>query len=515
MTSAQIIIVITIVAYLFGMLLIGVIFNRQGAADTSDGFYIGGRSLGPLVTAMSAEASDMSSYLLMGLPGLAYFAGVAEVGWTAIGLAVGTYLNFLFVARRLRRYSEKLGAFTIPDFYSRRYNDRENTLSLIAALIIIIFFVPYTASGFKAVGTLFNSLFGIEYHLAMIIGAVIIVAYTTMGGFLAVSTTDLVQSIFMTVALIIIVFFGIDKAGGIDVVAQNARELPGYLNITQGYDAASNSASSFGFLSIVSTLAWGLGYFGMPHILLRFMAIRNEKELVISRRIASAWAAISMCIAIFIGIIGYSVSKAGHIPMLNGSSAESETIIIQLANLMSQHGVIFALAAGVILAGILAATMSTADSQLLAAASSVSEDLMQGFGRVKLSQQGKMIAARATVIAIAAVAIILAWNPNSSVFRVVSFAWAGFGATFGPTMLLALFWRRSNRRGAMAGLICGGVMIFLWKFGIARLGGVFAIYELLPAFIIALIADIVVSLATKEPSAVITKKFDEVSKKQA
>lgn len=515
MTSAQIIIVVTIVAYLFGMLLIGVIFNRQGAADTSDGFYIGGRSLGPLVTAMSAEASDMSSYLLMGLPGLAYLAGVAEVGWTAIGLAVGTYLNFLFVARRLRRYSEKLGAFTIPDFYSRRYNDRENTLSLIAALIIIIFFVPYTASGFKAVGTLFNSLFGIEYHLAMIIGAVIIVAYTTMGGFLAVSTTDLVQSIFMTIALIIIVFFGIDKAGGIDVVAQNARELPGYLNITQGYDAASNSASSFGFLSIVSTLAWGLGYFGMPHILLRFMAIRNEKELVISRRIASAWAAISMCIAIFIGIIGYSVSKAGHIPMLNGRDAESETIIIQLANLMSQHGVIFALAAGVILAGILAATMSTADSQLLAAASSVSEDLMQGFGRVKLSQQGKMIAARATVIAIAAVAIILAWNPNSSVFRVVSFAWAGFGATFGPTMLLALFWRRSNRRGAMAGLICGGVMIFLWKFGIARLGGVFAIYELLPAFIIALIADIVVSLATKEPSAVITKKFDEVSKKQA
>jgi sodium/proline symporter len=252
----------------------------------------------------------------------------------------------------------------------------------------------------------------------------------------------------------------------------------------------------------------------MPHILLRFMAIRHEDDVKTSRRIAAVWCVVSMAIAMFIGIIGYSVSKAGVIPMLETSS-DSETIIIQLANLMSQHGVIFALAAGVILAGILAATMSTADSQLLAAASSVSEDLMQGFGRVKLSQQGKMIAARATVIAIAAVAIILAWNPNSSVFRVVSFAWAGFGATFGPTMLLALFWRRSNRRGAMAGLICGGVMIFLWKFGIARLGGVFAIYELLPAFIIALIADIVVSLATKEPSAVITKKFDEVSKKQA
>jgi len=513
MTSAQIIISVTIVAYLFGMLLIGVIFNRQGAADTSDGFYIGGRGLGPLVTAMSAEASDMSSYLLMGLPGLAYIAGIAEVGWTAIGLAIGTYLNFLFVARLLRRYSERLGAFTIPDFYSRRYGDNENTLSLIAALIIIIFFVPYTASGFKAVGTLFNSLFGIEYHLAMIIGAVIIVAYTTMGGFLAVSTTDLVQSIFMTIALVIIVFFGIDKAGGMGAVIDNAKALPGYLNIFQGYDVTTNSASSYGLLSICSTLAWGLGYFGMPHILLRFMAIRNEKELVLSRRIAAVWVVLSMGIAVFIGIIGYSVSLTGAIPMLNGSSAESETIVIQMANLMSQHSFIFALAGGIILAGILAATMSTADSQLLAAASSVSEDLMQSFGRIKLSQQGKMIAARATVIGIACIAIILAWNPNSSVFRVVSFAWAGFGATFGPTMLLALFWRRSNRNGALAGLLAGGIMIFAWKFGIARLGGVFSIYELLPAFLIALAADVIVSLATKEPSAVILKKYDEVHRR--
>ncbi|MBE6006593.1 MAG: sodium/proline symporter [Sarcina sp.] len=510
MTTSQIIIIATIVVYLFGMLLIGVIFNRQGAADTSDGFYIGGRGLGPLVTAMSAEASDMSSYLLMGLPGLAYLAGIAEVGWTAIGLAVGTYLNFLFVARILRRYSEKLGAFTIPDFYSRRYNDQENILSLIAALIIIIFFVPYTASGFKAVGTLFNSLFGVEYHLAMIIGAVIIVAYTTMGGFLAVSTTDLVQSIFMSIALVIIVFFGIEKAGGMDTVVQNAKALPGYLNLFQGYDVTTNSASTYGPLSICSTLAWGLGYFGMPHILLRFMAIRDERELVLSRRIASVWVVLSMGIAIFIGIIGYSVSLAGEIPMLNGSSSEAETIIIQMANLMSQHSVIFALAAGIILAGILAATMSTADSQLLAAASSVSEDLMQSFGRIKLSQQSKMIAARATVIGIALVAIVLAWNPNSSVFRVVSFAWAGFGATFGPTMLLALFWRRSNKQGAIAGLVAGGVMIFVWKFGIARLGGIFAIYELLPAFLIALAADVIVSLSTKAPSPVIVKHYDEV-----
>lgn len=514
MTTAQIIIIATIVVYLFGMMMVGVIFNRAGAADTSDGFYIGGRKLGPLVTAMSAEASDMSSWLLMGLPGLAYLAGVAEVGWTAIGLAVGTYLNFLFVARILRRYSERIGAFTIPDFFSRRYADQENTLSLVAALIIIVFFVPYTASGFKAVGTLFNSLFGLEYHMAMIFGALIIVFYTTMGGFLAVSTTDLIQSIVMSIALITIIFFGLDKAGGMGVVMENAKALPGYLNIMQGYDVSTNSASSYSLLSVASTMAWGLGYFGMPHILLRFMGIRNEKELTISRRIASVWVVISMAVAIFIGIIGYSMSVAGEIPMLTSSSAESETIIMRIADLMSRNGFLFAVVAGVILAGILAATMSTADSQLLAAASSVSEDFLQDFMRVKLSAAGQMIAARGTVIGVAVIAIILAWNPNSSVFRVVSFAWAGFGASFGPTMLLALFWRRSNRKGALAGMIAGGLMIFIWKFGIARLGGVFGIYELLPAFLIGLIVNVVVSLATKEPSVVVTKVYDEVHRKQ-
>ena len=509
MTGAQTVIIITIALYLLGMLLIGVMFSRQGAADTTDGFYIGGRGLGPLVTAMSAEASDMSSYLLMGLPGLAYLAGLAEVTWTAIGLAVGTYLNFLLVARLLRRYSEKIGAFTIPDFFSRRYNDRSRKISFVAALIILIFFVPYTASGFKAVGTLFNSLFGVEYHVAMVFGAVIIIAYTTMGGFLAVSTTDLIQSIFMSIALVIIVFFGIEKAGGMGAVMDNARALPGYLNLTQGYDAASGTAGSFGLLSIVSTLAWGLGYFGMPHILLRFMAIRKEEELVLSRRIASVWVVISMGVAILIGVIGYSVSVAGAIPMLT-TSADSETVIIKMADLMSNNGFLFALAAGIILAGILAATMSTADSQLLAAASSVSEDLVHDVFGISLSPKQQMIVARATIIVIAIVAIFLAWNPNSSVFRVVSFAWAGFGATFGPAMLLALFWKKSNASGTFAGLVAGGVMIFVWKFLIAPMGGIFAIYELLPAFIIALIVNVAVSKATGEPEKEVQEIFDEV-----
>ena len=508
MTSAQFLILATILLYLMTMVFIGVWFSQSGSGDNAHEFYLGGRKLGPLVTAMSAEASDMSSYLLMGLPGLAYLCGVAEVGWTAIGLAVGTYLNWLIVARRIRRYSSNLGAITLPEFFARRYGDAKNVLSCIAAIVILIFFIPYTASGFKAVGTLFNSLFGVEYHLAMVVGAVIIITYTVLGGFLAVSTTDLVQSIFMTIALAVIVVFGAAQAGGMPVVMENARALPGYLNLFKGYDPATGAAASFGGLSIVSTLAWGLGYFGMPHILLRFMAIEDEEKLSVSRRIASVWVVLSMGVAVLVGIIGYSVSLAGKVPVLTTSS-DSETIIVKLADLMSRHGILLAVMAGIILAGILAATMSTADSQLLAAASSVSQDLLQDFFGVKLTPAASMVIARATVIFIAVVGVFLAWNPDSSVFRVVSFAWAGFGAAFGPTVLFALFWRRSNKWGALAGMVVGGGMVFVWKFLIAPMGGAFAIYELLPAFLLACAAIVGVSLATAEPEAAVVKAFDE------
>ena len=505
--SSQFIIMATILIYLAAMIVIGFYFSRKGSGADANSFFLGGRKLGPLVTAMSAEASDMSSYLLMGLPGLAYLCGVAEVGWTVIGLAVGTYLNFLFVARKLRRYSANLGAITVPDYFSRRYHDEKHLLSLFAALVIVIFFVPYTASGFKAVGTLFNSLFGWDYHVSMIVGAAVIIGYTVLGGFLAVSTTDLIQSVFMTIALIVIVFFGISAAGGMDSVIANARSLPGYLNPAQGYDPASGSAGTFGVLSIFSTLAWGLGYFGMPHILLRFMAIRDENEVRVSRRIASVWVVLSMAVAILIGIIGLGVSATGAIPYLSTSS-DSETIIIQLANLMSRSGFLFALMSGIILAGILAATMSTADSQLLAASSSVSHDLLQTFFGIRLTQKQSMMAARGTVIGIAIVGVILAWNPDSSVFRVVSFAWAGFGAAFGPAMLLSLFWKRSNLQGTLCGMIAGGLMVFIWKFGISKLGGVWTIYELLPAFLISLIVNILVSLATPAPDSKILSEFN-------
>ena len=403
MLGSQVVILITIAVYLIAMVLIGVYFGKKGSGNSSDDFYLGGRKMGPLVTAMSAEASDMSSYLLMGLPGLAYLCGLPEVSWTCIGLAIGTYLNWLIVARRLRRYSARIGAITVPDFFSRRYGDKKNLLSAIAAVVILVFFIPYTASGFKAIGTLFNSLFGVDYHTAMIIGAIVVIGYTVLGGFMAVSFTDLIQSIFMTIALIVVVVFGIQQAGGVDTVIANAEALPGYLSMTKGYDVTTGGAASFGGLSIISTLT---------------------------------------------------------------------------------------------------------------AASSVSQDLSQNVFGIKLSSKTEMIVARATVLVIAAIGITLAWDPNSSVFRVVSFAWAGFGAAFGPVVLFSLFWKRSNKWGALAGMVAGGVMVFVWKYLIAPMGGAWAIYELLPAFVVACIALVVVSLLTEAPEKEIVETYESVCAKK-
>ena len=504
MTSAQIAIMTTIILYLCLVIFTGVMIGKR-SKKSAEGFYLGGRGMGPLVTAMSAEASDMSSYLLMGIPGLAYLSGVADASWTAIGLAIGTYLNFLLVARRLRRYSVELDAITIPSFISKRYGEKKPIIMGIASLIILVFFVPYVASGLAAIGKLFNSLFGWNYMLSVIVGAIVIISYTSVGGFSAVATMDLIQSVIMTVALCVIVVFGIVQAGGMDAVLAHASSLPGFLSFGQTYNAASGQAEPYGLIRIVSMLAWGLGYFGMPHILVRFMAIRHEDELKISRRIASIWVVISMAVAVFIGIVGHAVSS-GRIPMLKGSA--TETVIVRLSDLLSSYGLLPAIVAGCILAGILAATMSTADSQLLAAASAFSENVLQDVFGVKLTAKQNMLAARLTVVVIAFIAIFLAADPNSNVFKIVSFAWAGFGATFGPTMLCALFWRRSNRQGIMAGLIVGGVMIFVWKFLVAPIGGIFNIYELLPAFLCALCAIVVVSLATPAPEKEITDMFD-------
>ncbi len=379
-------------------------------------------------------------------------------------------------------------------------------------MIIIIFFVPYTASGFAACGKLFNSLFGINYMTAMIISAIVIIAYTTLGGFLAASTSDFIQSIIMSIALIIVVIFGVNSVGGIDQVFANVKDLPGFLDFNATFDVANNTSSPYGIITIISTLAWGLGYFGMPHILLRFMAIEDENKIKLSRRIASVWVVIAMAIALFIGIMGYSMSQAGVLKTLEGSA--TETIIVEIARVLSENGIFFAIIAGVILAGILASTMSTSDSQLLAASSSVTENLMDGVFGVKLSDKAKVIVARCSVIVISIIAIFFAADPDSNVFTIVSFAWAGFGATFGPIMLFALFWKRSNKYGAIAGLLSGGVMVFVWKFVIRVqfADTVLDVYELLPAFIVACIFIVVVSLLTKAPEQEIIDEFESIKK---
>ena len=519
MNSSTICILITIITYLIGMLLVGFYFAKKN--ESASDFYLGGRKLGPFVTAMSAEASDMSSYLLMGLPGLAYLSGIADVGWTAIGLALGTYINWLLVARRLRRYTHITDSYTLPQFFSKRFHDKKHLLSAIAALVIILFFIPYTASGFAACGKLFGSLFGADYMTTMIISAIVIVAYTAAGGFLAASTTDFIQSIIMTFALFAILIFATVSAGGLGAVMDNAKSMSGYLSFTSTYVVDTNSAQPYGFLKIISTLAWGLGYFGMPHILLRFMAIEDENKLKISRRVASVWVVIAMAIAVLIGVVGKSLSDAGILATLSGS--DSETIIIQLSGLLSKYGIFPALIAGRGLAGILASTMSTADSQLLAASSSVSENILQEALHLNLSRKASMIAARLTVIVIAILGIIIARDPSSSIFGIVSFAWAGFGAAFGPIVLFSLFWKRTTFPAAIAGMVSGGAAVLIWKlilnpFGAKLLAegvvntNIFSIYELLPAFVLSAAVIVIVSLCTKKPSQEICDEFEQAKK---
>ncbi len=507
MSTTTWIILGTIAFYMVMMIAIGI--KASAKTKSSGDFFLGGRKLGPYVTAMSAEASDMSGWLLMGLPAVAMMGGLAEASWTAIGLAIGTYLNWLLVAKRLRVYSQRVDAFTIPDFFSKRFGDKTRILTTVAALFIIVFFIPYTASGFAACGKLFASLFDMDYMTAMIISAAVIVLYCTLGGFLAASTTDFVQSIIMTIALFVVVGFSEGLINGFDSVFANVQGMDGYLNLFEGFNVAKGETGSYGALPVASTLAWGLGYFGMPHVLLRFMAIEDKNKLKVSRRVASIWVVISMGVAVLIGVVGYSLMKEGVLPTYADASA-AETIIVDIAKFLGAFGWVPAVTAGIILAGILASTMSTADSQLLAAASSVSQNVVQETFGVKMSVKSSMWLARISVIVISVIAIFLARDPESSVFDIVSFAWAGFGAAFGPVMLAALFWKRANKWGAIAGMLSGGAMVFIWKFLVAPLGGVWSIYELLPAFVLGLVVIVVVSLLTGKPEQQIVETYQAV-----
>lgn len=515
MNSQTIQILIAMVIYMAIVIVIGIAFAKRANAS-SENYYLGGRSLGPWVTAMSAEASDMSGWLLMGLPGVAYWCGLADAAWTAIGLALGTYLNWLLVSKRLRRYSIRANnSITLPEFFSNRFRETKKVILMIAALFILVFFTVYAASCFVTCGKLFSTLFGVPYIPMMLVGAFFVLLYTLLGGFLAESASDFMQGIVMIVALVVIVAVSTISAGGFGEIVENAKGIPGFLEffgiatptlnaegqqIVEAGKPVFGAAAEYGWLSICSMLAWGLGYFGMPQVLLRFMAIRKEKELKMSRRIAMVWVVISLAVAVFIGIVGRQLYPVEH---LTTSAAENIFITLATSSLP-------AILAGFVMAGILAATISSSDSYLLIAASAFAKNIYQGVFNKKATDKQVMIITRITLLAIALIAIIIALDENSVIFKIVSFAWAGFGATFGPLMLFSLFWKRTTKEGAVAGMVSGAAMVFIWKLVISKLGGAFAIYELLPAFVISSIVIVVVSLLTPQPSKEIQEDFEAV-----
>ena len=515
-------ILIAMVCYMAVVIGIGIYFAKRSNQSSED-YFLGGRSLGPWVTAMSAEASDMSGWLLMGLPGVAYWCGLSDAAWTSIGLALGTYINWLLVAKRLRRYSAVAGdAITLPDFFSNRFHEKKKVIMTLSALFILIFFTVYASSCFVTCGKLFSTLFGASYQSMMIAGALFVVIYTFLGGFLAESASDFMQAVVMIFALTVILITGTLAAGGLQAVVDNAKNIPGFFTFfgiaspsvdANGIQQVANGApvfgeaGSYGFLTIISTLSWGLGYFGMPQVLLRFMAIRKTDELVRARRIATVWVVISLAAAVLIGLMGRAMFPV-HETLNTASGAENVFIVL------SRH-LLPPLLAGLVMAGILAATISSSDSYLLIAASAVSLNIFKGILKKDASDKQVMTMSRIILLLIAVVGVIIAMDENSVIFTIVSFAWAGFGAVFGPIMLFSLFWKRTTQAGAVAGMVTGGVMVFLWNLVLKPLGGVFGIYELFPAFVLSCLAILVVSLLTPAPSAQIQQEFDLARNPQA
>lgn len=515
-------ILVAMVCYMAVVIGIGIYFAKRSNQSSED-YFLGGRSLGPWVTAMSAEASDMSGWLLMGLPGVAYWCGLSDAAWTSIGLALGTYINWLLVAKRLRRYSAVAGdAITLPDFFSNRFHEKKKVIMTLSALFILIFFTVYASSCFVTCGKLFSTLFGASYQSMMIAGALFVVIYTFLGGFLAESASDFMQAVVMIFALTVILITGTLAAGGLQAVVDNAKNIPGFFTFfgiaspsvdANGIQQVANGApvfgeaGSYGFLTIISTLSWGLGYFGMPQVLLRFMAIRKTDELVRARRIATVWVVISLAAAVLIGLMGRAMFPV-HETLNTASGAENVFIVL------SRH-LLPPLLAGLVMAGILAATISSSDSYLLIAASAVSLNIFKGILKKDASDKQVMTMSRIILLLIAVAGVVIAMDENSVIFTIVSFAWAGFGAVFGPIMLFSLFWKRTTQAGAVAGMVTGGVMVFLWKLALKPLGGVFGIYELFPAFVLSCLAILLVSLLTPAPSAQIQQEFDLARNPQA
>ncbi|PAE23591.1 MULTISPECIES: sodium/proline symporter PutP [Bacillaceae] len=473
----------SIIIYLVGMLLIGVLAARM-TKDLSD-YVLGGRGLGPGVAALSAGASDMSGWLMLGLPGAVYLGGMGEI-WLPIGLSVGAYLNWQFVARPLRVYTEVANdSITVPGYFENRFHDTSKILRVVSAIVILIFFTFYTSSSLVGGAILLENSFGMDYTLALWVGAAVILSYTLFGGFLAASWTDFVQGILMFLAMIIIPIIAIQELGGWNETMQKIGSIDtSYLDV---YSGAT-------FVSVVSLLAWGLGYFGQPHILVRFMGLRSTNDVPKARFIGMTWMIISLFGALFVGFAG--IAYFADSPLAN-----SETVFIVFSQVLFNPWV-----AGFLLAAILSAIMSTVDSQLLVSSSALAQDFYKSIFRRNASQKEEMIVGRIAVLGIAIIAIFLGYNPDSKVLELVSYAWAGFGAAFGPVIILSLFWKRMTRNGALAGIIVGAVTVIAW----AQLtGGLFDLYELAPGFLFAVLAIIVVSLLDKAPSAEVQEQYDQ------
>ena len=506
MNSTTIWILVAFAAYMAMMLIIGASYMKTG--KSTEDYFLGGRKLGGWVVALSAQASDMSGWLLMGLPGSVYALGTGQM-WIAVGLFLGTVANWLIISGRLRRYTIVANnSLTLPAYFENRFHDKKRILLGVSSAVIVIFFLVYTASAFASGGKLFSTVFGCSYHVSLTIGAVIILAYTFMGGFMAVCTTDFVQGMLMLIALVTVPIVAFALMGG-NVGA--ALEQTG-VSATNFLNVMKNGDNNFSAVEIISQLAWGLGYCGMPHILVRFMAVKNQKELNKSKGIAIIWVAISLAFAVVIGVLG----RAFLYPTILGADgSSSEIVFIEMIKQVFTVDIRLPIVAGLFLCGILAAIMSTADSQLLVTASSVSEDIYKGIVKKNASQDNVMKVSKITVVAVAVLAYLIAWDPNSSIMGLVSNAWAGLGAAFGPTVLMSLFWKRCNLPGAVAGILSGGLTVIIWDYiplaAGQTLGVVTGLYSLAIGFLISIVLIVVVSLCTKEPEASIVAEFERVA----
>lgn len=494
-------------AYMLFMLGIGVVCMKK--TNNSEDFFLGGRGLNGWVAALSAQASDMSGWLLMGLPGAIYAFGTGQA-WIAIGLFIGTVCNWVFISGRLRRYTIVANnSLTLPAYFENRFKDNRKILLGVSSVVIVIFFLVYTASALAAGGKLFNTAFGFDYKVSMTLGAIVILTYTFMGGFMAVCVTDFVQGMLMLVGLMVvpIIAYALIPGTMTEALAASGVNSASFLNIFH------NNGEPYGFVDIISQLAWGLGYCGMPHILTRFMAVKDEKELKKSKKIAIVWVAISLTFGCAIGVIG----RAYLLPVILGTkgTGSTETVFIEMIKKVFMQDISLPFIGGLFLCGILAAIMSTADSQLLVTSSSVAEDIYKQIINPEVDQKKVLNVSRITVVVVAVLAYLIALNPDNSIMGLVSNAWAGLGAAFGPIMVMSLFWKRTNFYGAVAGIVSGGAAVLIWDYiplvGGKTLGAATGLYSLVVGFAISITLIVIVSLCTKEPTKEMLDEFELVA----